>query len=359
MSRNLLNPPNRLDKHLVTSIQQWSAQAERDRTLHQHQLNSIYDNKWFKMFVPENYGGSNLSLPEALHVEEALSYADGSTGWVVTLCAGAGWFVGFVDPKIASVMFKDKHMCIAGSGAQTGVAEQIENGYLINGSWRFASGSLHATAFTMNCLITNNGQQIFNPDGSPRVATFILNRNEVIVNETWKAMGMIATSSHSFEVNNIEVSRERNFIIDPNMAVLHDLIYQFPFLQFAETTLAVNISGMASRFIDLCELFLHAHPTSRFKQMVIETRKELNDSRMKFFDVVDTSWDLLVSKRTLSNDLLSGVSSVSHDLVIHSRESVNTLYPLCGLNAAFTDTEINRVWRNFHTAAQHSLFRNR
>ena len=66
-------------------------------------------------------------------------------------------------------------------------------------------------------------------------------------------MGMIATASHSFEVNDVYVNTNRCFMIDPDLAILPDIVYQYPFLQLAETTLAVNISGMTMRFLDLCD----------------------------------------------------------------------------------------------------------
>ena len=66
-------------------------------------------------------------------------------------------------------------------------------------------------------------------------------------------MGMIATSSNSFEVQQLRVHENRCFIIDPHFAYIDNPVYQYPFLQFAEATLAVNISGMAIQFMDLCK----------------------------------------------------------------------------------------------------------
>jgi hypothetical protein len=39
------------------------------------------------------------------------------------------------------------------------------------------------------------------------------------------------------------------------------------------------------------------------------------------------------------------------------REVVAAIYPLCGLRAVDLGSEINRVWRNIHTAGQHALLR--
>jgi hypothetical protein len=89
---------------------------------------------------------------------------------------------------------------------------------------------------------------------------------------------------------------------------------------------------------------------------VITCRASFDECRNRFFDAAARSWKALEARGTVPDEVLSEVSKVSHQLVHHARESINLLYPMCGLSAAATDQEINRVWRNFHTAGQHTLF---
>ncbi|MEJ0030209.1 MAG: hypothetical protein WDO15_07495 [Bacteroidota bacterium] len=138
--------------------------------------------------------------------------------WVVTLCAGAGWFVGFANQDLMRSLLDDPNFCVAGSGA-IGTADPTPNGFKINGSWKYASGSLHATAFTVNCMIR----------GTDEVRSFFLLPNEVTIKHTWNSMGMVATGSNSFEVTDQLVGTERQFIIKPEHAVLKDEIYQVSF----------------------------------------------------------------------------------------------------------------------------------
>jgi len=353
------HPSHRLDKSDVEQIRKEVIQSEANRELSVQQLDVIYRNNWFKMFMPVKLGGLGLSLPDVLRIEEGLSWADGSTGWVVTLCSGAGWFAGFLNPTIVEEFCTDNLCCLAGSGASTGVAEIEKDGYVVNGKWRYASGSMHATAFTANCLIKENGQQLYNADGSPKVLAFIFKKNEVIVHHTWNGMGMRATGTHSFEIKNVHVPHERIFIIDAAHTFLNDPVYKYPFLQLAEATLAVNISGLACRFIDLWHDFFERTDddrSTRLLALALESRNNLDQLRSEFFNVVDESWAMLISGNTISPSVLTNVSRVSHNLVRVSRAQINHLYPLCGLRAAMIDSEINRVWRDFHTAAQHALF---
>jgi alkylation response protein AidB-like acyl-CoA dehydrogenase len=365
MTAEIHHPSEVLDERIISKIRKSAGEAESLRKLHDDQLDLIYKEKWFKMFVPKELGGLSLSLPEILVVEECLSWADGSIGWVVTLCSGAGWFVGFLDPKIVDEILKDDLLCIAGSGAPTGFANVTDNGYLINGAWKYATGALHATAFTMNCYIKKDDQQVYNLDGSPKIASFILKKYQVQLHKTWNSMGMIATGSHSFEVSNVSVSKDHCFSISPANAMLKNAIFQYPFLQLAETTLAVNISGMATRFIDLAEILLTEKvkykPSNGLQliQVLADARVVLDTSRKLFYKIVKDSWKELNTKNEIPFQMQSSISASSEKLVQTSSAIVNKLYPLCGLSAADTGKEINRVWRNFHTASQHALFNKR
>lgn len=342
-------------RQALDTVRDLSREAETMRDLHPGQLDIIYREKWLRMFIPKTFGGLGMTLPDVLRAEEALSATDGSTAWFVTLCAGAGWFVGFVEPDVANEFFRGDQVCIAGSGAITGIAEETGSGFAVSGVWKYATGSLHATAFTANCYLRKNGRPLLNSDGSPKSGSFIFRREDVDVLDTWRSMGMIATASHSFEVKNRTVPASRCFHIDPAFAVLSDPVYQYPFLQLAETTLAVNMSGMALRFAELAEETLTDRSPG---QTVTASAATLNASRIRFFETVDESWESLFARdKIISAGLLARVSETSQNLVQTCRDVVSHLYPKCGLHAANSESEINRVWRNFNTAGQHSLFR--
>lgn len=354
-----------IDDQITQTIRKYAAEAESMRSLNPQQLSVIYKEHWFNLFVPKEYGGLGLSLPEALSVEEAVAWIDGSTGWTVTLCSGANWFIGFLEPETAEMIFNTTKVCLAGSGRANGIAKMInEEEYEVSGKWPYATGAAHATAFTANCLIEKEGAILKNDDGSDLSASFIFLRNEVTIHEDWKEMGMIATSSNSFEVTNLNVNKNRRFAIDEKQTVLPDKIYQYPFLQFAETTLAVNISGMAIHYLDLFEALIkernaNGHYTN--EQMLSLSLKhdtaktQLNEARQLFYKTVQRSWNEGKSSKSFSTQTLKEVSIVSKELAASSRRMVDEMFPYCGLTAADHNTEINRVWRNLHTASLHPL----
>jgi alkylation response protein AidB-like acyl-CoA dehydrogenase len=363
MNISIPHPSGLIPAALADEIIRLSGEAERLGSLHPEQLSLIYAQKWFNLFVPRSGGGLELSLPEGLRLEEGLAWADGSLGWTVTLCGGANWFIGFLQPALAAELFADPRVCLAGSGRASGIAKVTAGGYEISGRWRYATGAPHATAFTANCRIEKDGKPVPDEQGNPLVRAFLLKKEEVILHKDWNAIGMIATASYSFEVRQQQVPDNRCFTIDGSSAILPERIFQYPFLQLAETTLAVNSSGMAARFIGLAEKLgkerveraasLPGH--KEWAPLVEDAKARLQGLRQNFYGLAEASWEDCAGCRPLSSVLLKELSEASRLLASTARGIVDDLYPWCGLTAADPATGINRVWRNLHTASQHSL----
>jgi alkylation response protein AidB-like acyl-CoA dehydrogenase len=358
--KQIEHPSALMQPHWVEVIRAYAAEAEQLGKLHPAQLQLIYDQQWFNLLAPAVYGGLQTPLPQLIKTEEALSWADGSLGWVITLCCGAGWFGGFLEPGIAKQIYTNPNACFAGSGAATGTATITGEGYTINGSWKYASGVHHATHITVNCNIMNGDEPFLNEDGTPLILPFVLDRKDVNLLSGWKYIGMIATGSDAYEVSGLYVDKSRCFKIDAADAVIDAPLYRYPFLQLAEATLAANLSGMAVHFTDLCVPAFKNKATNIRRvneaniavmdKALLDATTQLNQARATFFKAVEASWN-----EPENTEMLKSVSYTSRVLAKIARECVDELYPYCGLMAASPDTEINRVWRDLHTACQHAL----
>lgn len=349
---------------IKNKLAEFSKAADEQGILSPGQLEIIYREKWFKLFVPKENGGLELNLLQGLETEEALASIDGSLGWTITLCSGATEFIGYLPTELAEKVFRNEKVCFGGSGAVTGTASETEDYYIINGSWKYATGAPYCTHFTANCLVQKNGKQLLNKEGGPVYKSFLFTKEEIQIFKDWNMMGLKATASNSFSVKDLKITKERVFIIDAKHSTLPGLIYQYPFLQFAETTLAVNISGMALHFLDeFAQLITQWDQSKKYSGEVINKLKEklkentdnLKKHRILFYEAVSQSWKILQQKGSITVKTLDKISLTSRELSCIARKVVTELYPHCGVAATQNGTPINLIFRDIFTASQHYL----
>lgn len=342
-----------LTKKEIAEIKRLCALSETKGRLTPALLNIIYKKKWFKLFVPKQQSGLALHLIDALQLEEQLAAIDGSLGWTVTLCSGANFFAGFMDQQKIGKLFHATKICMGGSGAATGIAEQTKTGYVLTGRWKYATGTPHLTHFTANCVIHRKGKPVLKEDGTPLIRSFYFKRSEVKVHNEWKAMGLKATASHSYSVNKLQVKAERSFLIDATHATLEHPIYTYPFMPFAETTLAVNTLGMTHHLLDEAAAVFAEKKLNN--AVILHAQKEIAAMRTAFYNIVEQSWKELISKKKISVKTTKQISTISRQLVKLCRKHATDVYPYCGLAATAETSELNRVFRDIFTASQHAL----
>lgn len=319
----------------------------------------IHQQGWLKMLAPRVAGGVEIPLPQVVRLEEAIAEADGSLGWVVTLCAGAGWFAGFLPPELAREIIATPNVCLAGSGAPTGFADTEGDGYRITGRWDIASGAPMATHFTLNAVLRENGLPLAGPDGGPQIRSFVVPAAQVVIEPTWRSFGMKGSASHSYRIDGAWVPASHGFTIDPAHATARGTLYRFPFMLLAWVTLAANLSGMARHFLALAQdiVAVRRQPPASAQDALARAALALQGARERMVALLDQAWAQAEGEDGRVEEALDAqLREASMALVLAARRAVGDIYPYCGLRAAQEDSEINRVWRDFHTASQHALF---
>lgn len=347
----------------INLIKDQQQHAIDSKTMTAAQLDLTIAEKWFKIWVPQSLGGLGFSLLEGLQFLEELAYHDGGLAWTITLCSGANLFVGFIDPQIGNEIFKNPQVCLGGSGRASGYAEREQGGYRIKGHWKYATGAPHLTHFTANCVITENGIPVLDESGQQLIYSFFFDRNDVLIHYDWDTFGLECTASHSFSVENIFVKDSRSFLINESKSTWPELLYQYPFIPFAELTLLSNFIGMFRRFIDLVEryfiiksqdeVWLKDKGKLHFKRLD-KIRDDFNKRRDLIYQLAEQSWKN--REQDMDNAIIyNRVAIESRAFVSIFKDHVIHLFPLCGIEAAQREKEMNIVFRNIFTASQHSL----
>jgi alkylation response protein AidB-like acyl-CoA dehydrogenase len=364
------NPPLRAGGSMLSEldaqlIRDHAAASDATASLAPRLQALIHERGWLRMLAPAATGGVELALPDVVRLEESLAAADGSVGWVVTLCAGASWFAGFLPPAFARAIVGTTNLCIGGSGAPSGFADAEGEGYRLSGHWQFATGAPLATHFTLNAVLREGGQPLEDSTGAQRVRAFIVPAEHVRVHDSWRSIGLRATASNSFSIDNAWVSAEHAFEINAASATAPGPLYRFPFLSLAYVTIAANISGMAANFLELAGTSIgrRRHPMTgqplaeipQISTAMLQAQGDLAAAREHFYRLLDRMWDMVCRDAIIPDADTHALHAASLSMVRAARSAVDEIYPYCGLHAAHEASDIGRVWRDLHTGTQHAM----
>lgn len=311
-------------------------------------LDWIAKENLYSLWVPKEYGGLEVSFCKGLEVLRSLARVNGSLGWMVTLCAGANYFIGNLKTEVANEIFNQKSPAIlGGSGGRCGTAKKEGSTYCISGQWPYATGAPYLTHFTFNAAIVANGKKLKNEDGSTLFRSFIVPAHKVEITQNWRAMGLKATSTHSFKIDELLIEEKYSFIYD--QFHLPQPIFNIPFTLFADLTLCVNYIGMAEHFLKEASTEVSIKRTSDLKAKLANA----NDLIRKFAIEIETTTS---TDESLKAGYVETVHKQASHLVRSISKAIVELYPHLGIKACSEGTELNSVFKDYFTATQHRNF---
>lgn len=311
-------------------------------------MDYIFKNRWLQIWVPENYGGLGLQFSHGLKILKKLAKTDGSLGWTVTLCSGANYFSRNLKPEIANKLFKQQTTCFGGSGAIGGTAEVIKNQFLINGKWIFATGAPYLSHFTLNAVLTENNQPLLDENGKEMIRSFIIPSDQVEIISDWKAMGMKASGTFSFKVNNVLVDEAYSFLY--NQFYTDSLLDRIPFRVFADLTLLVNYIGMAEHFIEeSAKIRVHLDLSI--------IKNELQHNERQIYIYANKIERLLEKSKEISSEFQAEIHQFGVHFVSDLSHKILDLYFQLGIKASHINEPIHQIFCDYFTATQHANFR--
>lgn len=331
----------------VDQIREDGWASEQSASLTDRQLMELKNDFWLKLLVPKSIGGLEKEFPEVLHLLEASAWVEGNFGWTVNLGAVSGIFAGYLSKEIAKNVFVDPKCCVAGSLALTGLAEQIDGGYLLSGGWRFASGSHHATWFSASCHLTKNGHFLLSDDGHPLSRSFLIPAQLVSVGDNWPSLGLRASSSNNFGLKHVFVSDSYSFDLSAPSPFCKGPLYRIPYSIIGDFSMAAMVTGMT---FHLLELSSKSIPPVLFESL----RDQLELSRSILFRCCEELWDNF----TLPEPALMGENIYQRQifcLADRLRHIVFDASHYLGFEILRENTEQSRVFRDLLTAFQHKL----
>jgi alkylation response protein AidB-like acyl-CoA dehydrogenase len=168
-------------------------------------MDALRDCGAFSMGMPAEFGGHQLTALQALDVIGRVSACDAATGWVLMiLSTTTGSTAAYLDDEAAQELFGSGCLpLIAGQGTRPGIAARTDEGYLLSGSWSFASGLRHADHLQTAARVEQTGEPL----------AFILpvNAEGVTLVDDWDVSGLRSTGSISYHAESVFVPASHTF----------------------------------------------------------------------------------------------------------------------------------------------------
>jgi alkylation response protein AidB-like acyl-CoA dehydrogenase len=346
------SPLGQAARELVPLIDEHAEYADREGRLHDDVVDAFHRSGLYQMWVPEVLGGSELDPLHSIETLEIASYGDPSAGWVLMAsCLAIGTAGSYLaDDAVAELWADGRRPVIAGQGTRPGTAVPHEDGFLVSGSWSFASGLLHGTHIHTLAVITTTGE--------PRI--FVVPVEQASLLGNWDVLGLRGTGSIDYVLENVYVPDSYSHFAVVDEARRGGALYRVGIIGFATMCHSGWALGVGRRLLDELGALVHdgagragtRAASDAFQQDYAKAEATLRAARALVFEAWGDAWDTLgaggrmsVREHTLVRLALTNATNALAE--------VSEFVYLAGGTTALRRGTIQRLVRDVHAGTQH------
>ena len=319
---------------------------------------------FYRMFVPEALGGSEVAPATGCRVFETLAEGEASCAWVAFIGATSGTTLARMPEDVAREVFATPETMIAGVFAPNGRAEIADGGFRVNGRWQWGSGTENADWILGGSLLMQDGAPLKDSRGNVRQHMMMFRADEVDILDTWHVTGLRGTGSTDFQVEDVFVPEGRavgyNIRGNPDRP-----LYQFPNFTFLALGIAAVTLGIARAAIDeLVELAQTKKRVGSSTTMVDKPHSHLEVARAEatlrsarafYYDAIGAAWEVAVRGDEVPIELRRDLRLATNHAVESSVKAVDAMYTLAGGTSVYETSRLQRHFRDVHVATQHVM----
>ncbi|MBU9360747.1 acyl-CoA dehydrogenase family protein [Burkholderia multivorans] len=345
-----------------------TVETENARRVHEDNVRAIHDAGLFRLSSPKRFGGEEATLRETLGVTSEIARACGSTGWVSALINVCSWLVSLYPEQTQQEVFgSSADTRIAGVIAPKASTEKTDGGYVITGSWPWASGSLHASWVLVGFpMVDDAGKQVDQ-------GLALIPSSDITIKDTWFSIGMRGTGSNTIVADKAFVPNHRVLSLSKAIEGKYltpysdtEPLYRSAFCPVLATVLVGPVLGLARAALDV---FTERLPGRGIQYTWYEKQSEAAVTHLQIAEAamkIDTAH--LHAYRAADDIDRAAAAGMYPDHAARARirmdcgyavnaakEAVNLLFSATGGSAAAEFNHLQRVWRDVNTASLHGI----
>ncbi len=238
-------------RRLVPRLRDRARRTEELRRLPDETFADLMEAGFFKLFQPARYRGYEMDWGIQVDVGREVGRGCGSSAWIVSVVGSHAAILGrFADEAQRDVWHDDPDVLIATGSARTeGEAKPVDGGFLLRGTWRFASGVDFAPWSIAAAPLLIAGQ----PFDHRNLVQCLVPRSDYRIVDDWHVSGLRGTGSKNIVIDEeVFVPEHRTLKFadflgarPPGAATSDSYVYDVEFAVYFGTSLLGPILGAA------------------------------------------------------------------------------------------------------------------
>jgi alkylation response protein AidB-like acyl-CoA dehydrogenase len=341
-----------------------ASRIEAARALTPDVLDAMHGAALFRTLLPRACNGEEVTPAAFVRMQEVIAAADASTGWCLGQASGCSMAAAYMEPEVAfEIWGKDPRAAVAW-GMGNGLAEVVDGGYRVTGTWRFASGSKHATWVGGHCRVhERDGTLRCNAEGQPIERTMMIHKDRIAFQDAWNVVGLRGTGSDTYGVAGMFVPDEYSVCRDTDdERRLHGTLYQFSTTHiyasgFAGVSMGIA-RGMLDEFIGMAMQKTPAASTRAMRDSEVvqnglaQAEAKLRSARAFLLETLEEAWEAVSARGHITMDEKVLIRLASTSAIHRAKEVVEWAYHEAGATAIFQTEPFERRMRDIHASGQ-------
>jgi 3-hydroxy-9,10-secoandrosta-1,3,5(10)-triene-9,17-dione monooxygenase len=352
---------------LIAELRARRAEAETLRRLPDANIAAVRAAGLLKVLQARSCGGYEMSIHTHLDVVATIGRGCGATAWCMGVMHAHSWLLALYPEAAQDDVFGARSdVVISAVIAPRGLARIVPGGYVLSGTWPFASGCEHSDWLLLGAAVAGESGVV--DEGDLLVPTA-----DVTIKDDWHVAGLRGTGSCSVAVKDLFVPPHRFLSLRaagegkaPGLAVNAGTLYRsaiIPFLTLALVPAGIGIAEAAlADFTTRLPGRMVAYTAGEQQMAMPVTHLQLAEAATK----IDTA-------RLIAHNIAEALETTARggatmppvarvklrvDCAYAARlclEAVEILYLASGGSGIAETNPVQQAWRDLHAVNMHGI----
>ena len=353
---------------LIPLVRDSAEAAEKQRMVAPETIAALRDAGVFRILQPERFGGFEYDFGMVIRINSEIGRGCPSSAWVCGLGITHQWIVSGFPPQAQEDVWGDDPGAITyGSYGPIVEAKPVDGGWVISGSWPFASGCDHGQWGLLGARFPGAG-----PDGGVAPGFVLVPASDYTIDDDWFTNGLVATGSKSIVCDEVFVPAHRRLLFadvmsgnSPGYKACGRALYGIPMFagiptaisgpalgalhgaidEFIETTRVRKTRGMRAggRVADFAAV----------QSAVALASAALDSGKLMILRDLKETHEAANAGREIPQDMRIRNRLTQGYLVKQAVMGIDALYGVSGAAGINCGSRLERAWRDIHAISHH------